>query len=162
MFMTLRQITPLRRFFATTALLVGFLAVLPVTEAQAAKDPVYTGIFSNTALKGYDTVAYFTDGKPVKGSKKFKTEWNGAEWQFASQANLDAFLENPEAYAPQYGGYCAWAVSQGNTASGDPTVWTVVGGKLYVNYNDSVGKTWREDPEKFIALANDNWPNVLK
>ena len=142
--------------------LLSLLLLLPAGQALAAKDPVYTSLFSNTALKGYDPVAYFDAGKPVKGSKQYQTEWNGAAWYFSSQDNLDAFRADPEAYAPQYGGYCAWAVSQGYTASGDPTVWSIVDGKLYVNYNDDVGRTWRADPEKFIALANENWPNVLQ
>ena len=143
------------------ALLASLVFFLPMAEAFAAKDPVYTSLFSNTALKGYDSVAYFTEGKPVKGSRQFRTEWNGAEWHFSSQQNLDAFKADPEAYAPQYGGYCAWAVSQGYTASGDPTVWKIVADKLYVNYNDDVGRKWRKDPEGFIALADQNWPSVL-
>ncbi|MEL7537807.1 MAG: YHS domain-containing (seleno)protein [Pseudomonadota bacterium] len=151
----------LRQASSRFAFLFSLLLLLPATEALAAKDPVYTGVFSNTALKGYDTVAYFTEGKPVKGNKKFTHSWNGADWQFSSQENLDLFAADPEAYAPQYGGYCAYAVSQGYTASGDPTVWKIVDGKLYVNYNKSIGKKWRADPEKFIKLANENWPKVL-
>ncbi|MEL7296687.1 MAG: YHS domain-containing (seleno)protein [Pseudomonadota bacterium] len=130
--------------------------------AYADKAPVYTGVFSNTALKGYDAVAYFTEEKPVKGDKQHSTEWNGATWQFSSAENLAKFTADPERYAPQYGGYCAWAVSQGYTASGDPKVWAVVDGKLYINYNDDVGATWREDPVGFIRLADANWPTVLK
>lgn len=142
--------------------LAGVLAIFFSLSAYAAKDPVYTTIFSSTALSGYDAVSYFTVGEPSKGSKKFKHEWNGATWHFANAVNRDLFVAEPERYAPQYGGYCAWAVSQGYTASGDPTVWKIVDDKLYVNYNDDVGATWREDPAKFIKLANANWPNVLK
>ncbi|MEO0573961.1 MAG: YHS domain-containing (seleno)protein [Pseudomonadota bacterium] len=145
-----------------TAVILSFVLATFSASAFADKDPVYTGVFSSTALSGYDTVAYFTDGKPVKGSKKFSTKHNGAKWLFASAANRDAFVANPEKYAPQYGGYCAWAVSQGYTASGDPTVWAIVDDKLYVNYNDDVGATWRKDPVGFIKLADTNWPNVLK
>ncbi|MEM1261457.1 MAG: YHS domain-containing (seleno)protein [Pseudomonadota bacterium] len=141
--------------------LLGLLFLLPGAQALAAKDPVYTSLFSNTALKGYDAVAYFKDDKPVKGSKQFAYSWNGADWHFSSAENRDAFAADPDRFAPQYGGYCAWAVSQGYTASGDPTVWTIVDDKLYVNYNDDVGKKWRADPQGFIAKANQNWPNVL-
>ncbi len=144
------------------AVVLSLFVFLPVSQAFAAKDPVYTGLFSSTALKGYDAVAYFTEGEPVKGSKKFQHEYNGADWYFSSAANRDTFAKDPAAYAPQYGGYCAWAVSQGYTASGDPTVWKIVDGKLYVNYNDDVGAKWRKDPQGFIKLANQNWPNVLK
>ena len=95
----------MNRFFVALSALV-FLSL--ASTAQAGKAPVYTSLFSDTALKGYDTVAYFTDGKPVKGDKQFSTEWNGATWQFATAENLAAFEAAPEKYAPQYGGYCAW------------------------------------------------------
>ncbi|MEM8983815.1 MAG: YHS domain-containing (seleno)protein [Pseudomonadota bacterium] len=136
--------------------------LLPAAPALADKAAIYTGVFSNTALKGYDTVAYFTEGKPVKGDERFATTWNGAEWLFASQANLDAFTGDPEKYAPQYGGYCAWAVSQGSTASADPKIWAIVDDKLYVNYNRKIGKRWEADRANFIELADANWPTVLK
>ncbi|MGI9449241.1 MAG: YHS domain-containing (seleno)protein, partial [Geminicoccaceae bacterium] len=89
-------------------ILAGALA-LAATPALA-EDPVYTSSFSNVAVSGYDTVAYFSEGKPVEGSHDFTADYNGATWQFSSAANRDAFLENPERFAPQYGGYCAWAV----------------------------------------------------
>ncbi|MEM9880087.1 MAG: YHS domain-containing (seleno)protein [Pseudomonadota bacterium] len=127
----------------------------------SAADPVYTSFFSNVAVGGYDPVAYFTQSKPVKGSKKYQLSHTGAKWYFSSQANLDAFQANPAAYAPQYGGYCAWAVSQGYTASGNPKNWAIEGGKLYLNYNDDVQQTWDGDRSGFIELANGNWPAVL-
>ena len=70
-------------------------------------------------------------------------------------------VANPEAYAPQYGGYCAWAVSQGKTASADPKIWAIVDDKLYVNYNRKIGQRWEADRDNFIKLADDNWPSVL-
>ncbi|MFK8054084.1 MAG: YHS domain-containing (seleno)protein [Woeseiaceae bacterium] len=143
----------------TLVAVIGFATVS--TPAFAEKAPVYTSLFSSTALKGYDAVGYFTEGKPVKGKKAFSTEWNDATWLFSSAENLATFKADPAKYAPQYGGYCAWAVSQGYTASGDPTVWKIVGDKLYVNYNDDVGKTWSADPAGFIRLADENWPKVL-
>lgn len=141
---------------------IGIILALLSMTAAAGKDPVYTGFLSDTALKGYDAVSYFTAAEPLKGDKSFSVEWRGASWLFASAANRDMFEAAPEKYAPQYGGYCAWAVSQGYTASGDPTVWAIVDGKLYVNYNDDVGRKWRKDPQRFIALANEQWPNVLE
>lgn len=138
------------------------LATVAVPAPAFAKDaPVYTGTFSNTAVSGYDTVAYFTQGKPVKGSTEFRTTYNGAEWRFASAANLAKFRANPGRYAPQYGGYCAWAVSQGYTASGDPTVWKVVDGKLYLNYNQEIGAKWSKNIPGFIRAGDANWPKVL-
>jgi YHS domain-containing protein len=137
------------------------LAALPFSPALAAKAPVYTGTFSNVAVGGFDPVAYFTDGKPVEGSKAFTATWNGAEFRFASAANRDRFKANPAAFAPQYGGYCAWAVAQGYTASGDPKVWKIVDGRLYLNYNAEVGRTWAKDIPGNIRKGDANWPKVL-
>jgi YHS domain-containing protein len=150
----------LKTFLAAT--LAGFAATMAVpTAAFAAEAPIYTGLISNTAVSGYDTVSYFTDGRPVKGNPKFATTYKGAEFRFASANHLAAFKANPAKYAPQYGGYCAWAVSQGYTASADPSVWKIVGGKLYLNYNQEIGQKWSKNIPGFIASANKNWPTVL-
>lgn len=113
------------------------------------------------AVSGHDPVAYFTQGRPVKGDARFTTRWNGAQWRFASAENLAAFRANPARYAPQYHGYCAWAVAQGYTASADPTVWRIVDGKRYLNYSRSVGQNWERDIPGHIRKANANWPAVL-
>lgn len=146
-------------FTALTIALVPAAALTP--SAYAAEDPVYTGLFSNLAVQGYDPVAYFTVGEPVQGRREFTTEYMGANFRFASQENLDLFLADPEAYAPQYGGYCAWAVSQGYTAKGDANHWAIVDDRLYLNYNADVQSDWNEDREAFISTADENWPNVL-
>ena len=143
-----------------TKLLVAAVLMLG-TQAALAADPVYTGTFSNKALSGYDAVAYHTQGEAVKGDRDFSTEYNGARWQFSSAENLALFEAEPERYAPAYGGYCAWAVSQGYTAKGDPKVWAIVDGRLFVNYNADVQATWNEDRPGFITAADDNWPTVL-
>lgn len=142
-------------------LVAAGLAAAVAQPALAAKAPVYTGLFGKVAVSGYDPVAYFTSGKPVEGSKDFTATWNGAEYRFASAANRDKFKADPARYAPQYGGYCAWAVSQGYTAPADPKVWKIVDGKLYLNYDASVGKKWSADIPGYIAKANANWPKVL-
>lgn len=137
-------------------------AVLTYSPMAMAKEPpIYTGVFSNKAVSGYDTVAYFTEGKPVKGDPKITTSYKGAVWQFASPENKAKFDANPDQYAPQYGGYCAWAVSQNDTASADPTKWRIVDGKLYLNYDADVQKKWEMDIPGLIAKANKNWPAVL-
>jgi hypothetical protein len=133
----------------------------PALPAMAREAPVYTGLFSSVAVSGYDPVAYFTDGKPVEGRKEFSTRWMNVDWRFASAQNRDLFVANPEKYAPQYGGYCAWAVSQNKTASADPKVWKIVGGKLYLNYDQDIQKKWEADTPGHIARANHNWPSVL-
>ncbi|MEL6477374.1 MAG: YHS domain-containing (seleno)protein [Pseudomonadota bacterium] len=138
------------------------LAVTPLAAgtAQASEAPVYQ-TFLGTAIDGTDPVAYFKEGRPVEGSSDFTHEWNGATWRFASAENRDLFAADPVAYAPQYGGYCAWAVAKGSTASTDPDNWAIVDGKLYLNYNDAVQAKWDKDRPGNIAKANDNWPEVL-
>lgn len=136
-------------------------AALVSTQASAA-DEIYTSYFSNKAVGGYDTVAYFTEGKPVKGSDQYKVEYRGADWYFSSAENLELFKANMEKYTPEYGGYCAWAVgAQNQLASGDPLQWTVYKGKLYLNYDASVKKQWLADKDNLIQKADQNWPNVL-
>ncbi len=137
------------------------MAALPTT-AQAADDLVYTGLFSNTAVGGYDTVSYHTGGAPVRGSREFSTQWNGANWHFASQENLDLFLANPEAYAPAYGGYCAWAMAEGYTAKGSPNHWRIVDDVLYLNYDQTIQDRWEADIPGFIEAANANYPTILE
>lgn len=149
----------------TCAALALATLALPVSLTPAAfaeKAPVYTGLFSNLAIDGHDPVAYFTEGKPVKGSKDFSTEYQGAEFRFASQANLDAFLADPQKYAPQYGGYCAWAAAQNKTAPGKAEYWAIVDDKLYLNFSKKVQDDWNEDREGFITKADENWPDLLK
>lgn len=141
---------------------VALVAFLVLSAPVAAKDPVYTGTLSNLAVSGYDPVAYFTEGKPVEGSSAFEHKWKGATWRFANAKNLKTFKADPEAYAPQYGGYCAWAVSQGYTASADPGAWRIVGKKLYLNYNREVQQNWEKDATGNIVKANGNWPKVLE
>ncbi len=142
---------------AAAALILASAGLAFAAPAQADKSP-----FSNTAVEGHDPVAYFTEGRPVKGSRDFTTKYQGAEFRFASRENLDTFLADPEKYAPQFGGYCAWAVSEGYTAKGDADYWAIVDGKLYLNYNKNVQNLWEQDRAMHIDRANTNWPEVLK
>ncbi len=138
------------------------LALLLSTRVVFAIDAIYTGFFSNEALRGYDTVAYFTEGKPVEGFDQFSYDYMGAVWKFSSQDHLDMFKANPEAYAPQYGGYCAWAVAQGDTASAEPDLWTIHDGKLYLNYSRRINERWKANMLQFIQQADENWPKFEK
>ena len=136
-----------------------------VLFSMSAMAQFNTGTFSDVALKGYDPVAYFpvSDGgmdKPVKGSEEFTYKYMNATFQFSSKANLEKFKADPAKFAPQYGGYCAWAVSQGYTADIDPTAFDVKAGKLYLNYNKSVQRTWRGSYAAFIKQADQNWPRL--
>jgi YHS domain-containing protein len=126
-----------------------------------ALDPYFTPWNSDLAIRGYDPVAYFKVDQAVKGRSDYEYEWQGATWRFSSQENLDAFKAMPEKYAPQYGGYCAWAVANNKTASVDPTQYAVVDGKLYLNYNKKIQERWLKDIEGFIASADKNWPSLL-
>lgn len=112
------------------------------------------------ALRGYDPVAYFTQGRPVKGSSQYTAQYQGSTFEFASQANRDAFAADPAHYAPQYGGYCAYGAAVKQKAAIDPSVFTVVDGKLYLNYNRDVQKLWSADVPGNIVKADANWPEV--
>lgn len=113
------------------------------------------------AIKGTDPVAYFKEGKAVQGSKEFTHQWGNTTWQFASAENRDLFASDPEKYAPQYAGFCAWAVSQGYKAPTEPDAWKIVDGKLYLNANKSIQRKWEKDIPGFIAKANQKWPSVM-
>ena len=144
------------------ARLLLVLTVFTYVGPASAEDKIYTGFFSSTAVSGYDTVAYFTEGKPVKGGKNYKTKYMGATWLFSTEDNLELFKANPEQYAPQYGGYCAWAIAQGHTASADPKQWSIENGKLYLNYDASVKEQWLTDKDNFIKAADLNWPRIVE
>ena len=132
-----------------------------VASAADAQDIRYFVDGNGLAIRGTDPVAYFTQGAPVAGSSEYTYTWNNAIWQFASSENRDLFVANPDQYAPQYGGFCAWAVSQGYTASIDPNAWRIVDGKLYLNFNRGVQRRWEQDIPGNISQADANWPEVL-
>lgn len=143
---------------------MSFAAIALFAAAGFARTPVDPVNKSNkgVALKGYDPVAYFTQGTPVKGSTQFTHEWMGATWLFANSEDRELFAASPEKYAPQYGGYCSWAVSNNYTAEIDPGAWKIVGGKLYLNYSKDVQVKWAQDLEKRIMDADRNWPGLHK
>ncbi len=149
----------LARGTALTAFTIS-VALAAVPAAAKDKDPIFA-TRGNLAIRGYDPVAYFTDGQPVKGRKEFTLGWQGADWRFASDENRNLFADDPEKYAPQYGGYCAWAVSRNYTAPTDPDAFTLVNGKLYLNYNAKVMEQWLEERDANIEQADENWPAVL-
>jgi hypothetical protein len=138
---------------STIVFTLGAFAAKPVTPINKNSEGV--------ALHGYDAVAYFADGKPVKGMKEFEAVWMDAKWRFSSAENRDKFQADPAKYAPQYGGYCAFAVSKGYTADISPNAWKVVKGKLYVNHPLAKSK-WEKDPPAFIERADQNWPSIPK
>lgn len=136
-------------------LLVSFALCLNTLFAQGE-----VFIKPDGAIQGYDPVAYFKESKPVKGKKEFQHEWKGATWYFSSAQNLKDFKAAPEKYAPQYGGYCAWGMSRGYKAPTSADAWTIVDGKLYLNYDTDVRKKWDGDQKGHIKKADANWPTV--
>ncbi|WP_439500308.1 YHS domain-containing (seleno)protein [Bosea sp. (in: a-proteobacteria)] len=152
------DIAPLTSFRgpARRAVLAVALALMITPPAHAGEVNDLTGL----AIKGYDPVAYFRDARPVTGSAQFTATHKGATFRFATAANRDAFMAEPQRYAPQYGGFCAYAAAQGYKADIDPAAYAVVDGKLYLNYNKSIQSTWNKDPAGYIAKGDANWPKV--
>jgi len=132
-----------------------------VSFPAKAVDPVYSPFLSNVAIQGYDPVAYFTKGAAIKGKKDFQYKWKGAKWRFSSEQNMKLFAADPEAYEPQFGGYCAYAVALGETAGSDPHQFTIYRGKLYMNYNANTRVIWGDNRDTFIEDATQNWPKLL-
>ncbi len=126
-----------------------------------AADAVYTSWKNNLAVGGYDTVSFFS-GKPQEGKKEHSLGYAGAEWRFSTRGNLDLFKTNPEAFMPQYGGYCAWAIASNKLAKGSPKHWHVEDGKLYLNFNARIQRRWEKDIAGFVTQAESYWPAILK
>ena len=150
-----------RDIFKIFAGLTAAVYLLAMPAAALAKAEVNQSFVGSVAIEGTDPVTYFTEKKAVKGSSEYSHRWNGAKWRFKNAANRDAFAAEPEKYAPQFGGYCAWAVSRGYTASIDPEAWTVHKGKLYLNYSKGVQDEWAKDIPGNIAKGENNWPKAL-
>ena len=149
----------MKRHYERVALVLAALFFISLAAPALAGGAVYTSW--GKAINGYDPVAYFTEGKPIEGKGGFTLDWMGARWWFASASNRDAFAKNPARYAPQYGGYCAWAVSQGSAASTTPQAWKIVKGKLYLNYSKGIQKRWESGGvAKLIAAGDANWPEI--
>lgn len=136
-------------------------APTPEVSSSTADEPAAVFAEDNIAIRGADPVAYFTQGDYVAGSPEYTYDWGGATWQFANAEHRDLFVSNPGQYAPQYGGFCAWAASEGYIAPVDPTAWDIVDGKLYLNFNTRIQRRWQQDIPGHIASANQNWPGVL-
>lgn len=153
--------------FFTTRRIHSFLIVLPIciiSNITLAADPeIYSN--RNGAIRGADPVAYFSlepGEDAVMGTDEFTYQWSGATWKFSNAQNRDLFIANPKKFAPQFGGYCAFAVSHNFTKTVKPDVWEIVDGKLYLNYNRRAYKKWAADKADSISRGDTNWPTVLK
>lgn len=154
-----------RRAFLTAAAVtvatVGAYMVWPSTPS-VANQKIFTGSTDGIAINGYDTVAYHTQGKPVLGKAEHTHNWGGTVWHFTSAENAELFSANPQKYAPQYGGYCAFAAAQGYVAKTEPEAFSVVDGRLFLNYDLSIKKRWDGNKTEFIKSADKNWPEISK
>jgi YHS domain-containing protein len=144
---------------AGLAIIAGFS--LTLFADSSPKPPIFTGLIPGVAAGGFDPVAYHTNNKAVPGRPDITLSHGGAVWRFASTSNRDAFKTDPIKYAPQYGGYCAYAVASGYTAKGDPEQWTIIGQKLYFNYDAATKAKWLTDTAGYIIKSDANWPGVL-
>lgn len=149
-----------KRQILATFLSTAFLLTRTV-QAASLVDPINKNS-AGIAIKGYDPVAYFELGKAEKGSALFSAQWGGATWHFASDSNRAQFTATPEKYLPQYGGYCAWAVSHGYTAGIDPEAWKIESGKLYLNYSKDIQGKWMKDSTRYISDGNRVWLSLHK
>lgn len=147
----------MKTILLTLALAFSVVSAMPAMAA----DSIYTSWKNNLAVGGYDTVSFFS-GKPQVGKKTYVFDYAGARWRFSTRGNLDLFKTNPDAFMPQYGGYCAWAVAQDKLAKGSPDHWHVEDGKLYLNFNARIKRRWEKDIPGFIEQAKENWPEILK
>jgi YHS domain-containing protein len=138
-----------RTVFATALMLFGLVGAALAGPVNVNGDGV--------ALEGHDPVAYFTQGRPVKGETAYVTVHDGATYQFASAENKSMFDSDPAKYLPQYGGFCAYGMASGYQAPVEIDRFTVVDGKLYLNYNGSVQTRWRKDIDGYVAKADQNW-----
>lgn len=139
-----------------------FLLVLTVVLSACNSNKSTSELFlvNGKAIRGYDAVAFHSQQKAVKGNDSYTYNWKGADWLFVNQENADSFKANPEKYAPQYGGYCAYGTAEGHKAPTDIDTWTVYNKKLYFNYNREVQQLWKKDQEALINKADKLWPTV--
>jgi hypothetical protein len=139
-------------------ILAGFFATLPQGWRALGADRQRVSVDAeNVAIRGYDTVAYFVDGKAARGRPEFEFEWQGARWRFASAAHRDLFSRRPESYAPQFGGFCAGAIIDGWFVRPDPEAWAIVDGKLYLNGDRRGLSEWKQDAAANIDKAQKSW-----
>ncbi|GLP95567.1 YHS domain-containing (seleno)protein [Paraferrimonas sedimenticola] len=134
---------------------VIFAALLISACTSLGDEPVFTE--EGVANRGYDVVAYFTDGEPTLGDAAFTSQYQGVQWRFANAQHKAMFDAEPAKYAPEYGGYCAYAMSRGFVVSTDPQAWEIYNDKLYLNYSLGVRETWRKDKEGYVEKADANW-----
>jgi len=145
----------------TLAVLIGivfiFAKVKRVTPLSWGHNKVNVPMFSNQAINGYDAVAYFTENKAIVGIEEHVYNWNNTMWYFSTKTNKDLFATNPEKYAPEYGGYCSFAISKGFTANSDPNTFEIINNKLFLFSDENIKSDWMSDQENNLNQCNLNW-----
>lgn len=151
-----------RRHLLATALaaVLGAGVAMPVLALDPASASAVNVNGEGVAANGYDVVAYFTEGKPTPGSAAYTVEFDGAIYRFASAEHRDAFAADPAKYAPQFGGFCAVGASFGKKVDNDPTQWSVLDGKLYLNSGAQAQTLWLQDQAGTAAKAAATWPGI--
>ena len=145
---------------AALCLIAALTLATPAPAAEVREPEIWTDMHGR-ALKGYDPVAYHLERRPVQGTQDFAYEWKGAEWWFSSAENRDRFIADPDRWAPQFGGYCAWGIAKDRVVGINPTIFRIFDDKLYLNLNMKVHKEWLGKHGSFIARANNKWPEIL-
>jgi YHS domain-containing protein len=140
------------------AVVLAFLLILAVAPASFGQTGADGSV--RVALKGHDPVAYFTEKRPVRGTPDISYEWDGARYLFSSARHRNAFVADPDRYAPRYGGYCAGGMSLGRKAEADPQLWKIVDGKLYVFASTKAKETLEADPAGTIERGSRNWKRL--
>jgi YHS domain-containing protein len=155
-----REKTMLRFYrlaFVSTFLIVAVFAGLADSAGSSESPVAAVNASDDVGLKGYDPVAYFTDEQPIRGTPHYSFQWKGVTYRFASAGNLQRFKADPNKYLPQYGGYCAYAMSINRIADISPTEWTIFGGKLYLNNNFISQTLWSLDKSGRVKSGDRNW-----
>lgn len=140
-------------------LLLVLIILVQCTPSRTKQPEIFAP--EGIAIHGYDPIGYFEEEQPVQGSAQYSYTWKDAVWHFSSEENLQTFKADPEKYAPQYGGYCAYGAYEDHTAPTQADSWTIKNGKLYLNYNLEVRDLWLQNPDEYILVADKNWPGIL-
>ncbi|MCA0928981.1 YHS domain-containing (seleno)protein [Ruegeria profundi] len=145
----------------TRRFLLAAAAASMIAPAATAQDMPFFFVAEDAAMAGYDVVSYFDANAPIQGKSEHAVVWRGAKWQFSTAENREAFERDPRAFAPQFGGYCAYAMAHGSLTGSDPMAWQVVGGRLYMTHSLEVERMWRTDSAEYIRKAEAHWPGIL-